>query len=63
MNNNEMRRHLQFYFDTHWPNDEMLAEWYVDPAPNQWRFDLRGETVTLTCHSDGVVTESRRQAK
>lgn len=58
-----IRNRLQKYFDAHWPNDADTAEWYVDPAPNQWRFVLRCETITLTCDENGHVSEDRKPAR
>lgn len=33
-------------------------EWWVNPAPNIWKFDRNGETITLVCDvHTGKVTE------
>lgn len=32
--------------------------WWVNPAPNIWKFDRNGETITLVCDKfTGKVTE------
>ena len=61
-----MRRSDEFYFenlydyltDNYWEFEEDL-EWFTNPAPNQWKFRVPGETVIvlLTCDDDGNVTE------
>ena len=32
--------------------------WYINPAPNIWKFERNGKTIILTCHREtGKVTE------
>lgn len=53
------RKRLQKYFDEHYGIYEYVAEFFVNPAPNQWKFNIpgRGLTITLTCNYLGDVTE------
>lgn len=50
---------LTKYFDTHFQEYTETAEWYTDPAPNQWKFELPGiGVVILTCSDDGEITKT-----
>jgi len=50
---------LSKYFDAHYQAYTESAEWYIDPAPNQWKFEISGiGVVVLTCSDDGEITES-----
>lgn len=53
------QRRLSQYFDKHYSNLEDDAEFWPDPAPNQWLFDIRflGYRVELTCDDNGTVHE------
>ena len=57
---------LAKYFDTHYQEYAKIVEWYTNPAPNQWKFEIPGVSmVALTCFDDGkiVVTTSDLGAK
>lgn len=51
--------HLQRYFDEYYGEHDDYAEYYVDPAPNQWKFYIPslGKLVLLTCDDNGEITE------
>ena len=53
------QRRLSKYFDAHYSEYEDAAEWWSDPEPNQWLFDIPklSMRVELTCNDKGVVTE------
>ncbi len=53
-------RHLQRYFDEHYGKFEETVEWFVDSAPNKWKFIVPelSIAVTLVCGSNGDVSES-----
>lgn len=53
------QRKLQRYFDAHYSNYEESVEWFVDSAPNKWKFIVPelGECITLICDSGGKVVE------
>lgn len=53
-------RKLTAYFDCHYKDVGSEVEWYVNPAPNKWKFELRGIIVTLTCDEEGIVHEQYR---
>lgn len=55
------QRRLAKYFTENYEHYEDEAEYFVDPAPNQWLFDLPGFglRVELTCDENGAVTEQR----
>ena len=57
------RNKLQQYFNKKFLNYADVAEYYVDPEINIWKFIIRelGIEVTLTCDNDGAVTEKRKQ--
>ena len=50
---------LQRYFDKHYGAYDETAEYYVNPAPNIWLFDIPelGMTIELTCDDKGLITE------
>ena len=52
---------LQKYFDRTFGAYEESAEWYVNPAPNKWKFIIPELeiVVTLTCNNIGWVIEKR----
>lgn len=58
---NWYERRLQKYFDEYFKPYEETAEFYVNPAPNKWKFDIPelGITVRLCCTERGIVTEMR----
>lgn len=60
-----MQRSEKFYHDRlydyltdhYWVHEEDL-EWYTNPAPNKWKFQVpEGPIVILTCDEDGNVIE------
>lgn len=59
------RNKLQKYFNKRYLDYADVAEYYVDPDINVWKFDIYelGVGITLTCGNDGVVTETRKQLK
>lgn len=54
---------LKRYFDKHYGEYEYSAAWYVNPAPNMWKFEILelNRIVTLICDEDGRVTEEREK--
>lgn len=57
---------LQRYFDQHYGEYERAeyedsVEYYINPAPNQWKFYIPelGVVVILTCDDRGKVEEIR----
>lgn len=52
---------LARYCEEHYGQYEDTAEFYPDPADNQWLFDIPelDIRVKLTCHESGMVTEER----
>ena len=48
-------RRLELYYNSHLKDFDSEIEWYVNPAPNQWKFELRGVITVLTCDDNGVV--------
>lgn len=54
------QRRLAAYFTEHYAQYEDTAEFWNDPAMNQWLFDIPelDERITLTCYDDGRVTSS-----
>ena len=55
------QRRLYKYFEEHYGQYEDTAEYWNDPAINQWLFDIPelGIRVELTCSDRGIVTEQR----
>ena len=52
------KNRLNKYFNEHYPDYEETAEWYVDPAPNEWMFEIPGRgKILLICNDNGKVTE------
>lgn len=55
---------LSNYFDAHYGKYEGIAEWYVNPAPNQWKFEIpRIGVVVLICSDDGKITETIKETE
>lgn len=52
------QRRLAAYFINHYTQYEDIAEFFADPSPNQWLFDIpiTNERVELTCNDDGTVS-------
>ena len=55
------QRRLAKYFEDNYVEYEDTAEYWNDPAPNQWLFDIPDLRlrVELTCNDKGVVTEQK----
>lgn len=55
------QRRLVKYFTEHYEQYEDSTEYWNDPAPNQWLFDIPElcVRVELTCSDKGVVTEQK----
>ena len=53
------QRRLAKYFTEHYEIYEDTAEFWNDPEPNQWLFDISelNIRVLLTCDEQGMVTE------
>lgn len=53
---------LARFFNEHYAEYEDDAEYYVDPAPNQWLFVIRDLSVIveLTCDDRGVISTEYR---
>ena len=54
------QRRLAKYFTENYDKYEDFAEFYNDPAYNQWLFYIPqlNKNIVLTCNNDGVVIES-----
>ncbi len=59
------QRRLARYFMEHYAQYEETAEFWMDPAPNQWLFDIRelGFRIEITCDDKGNVTETKYDLK
>ena len=55
------QRRLAAYFAEQYDEYEDYAEWFNDPATNQWLFYIPelDVNIELTCNEDGSVTEQR----
>lgn len=55
------QKHLAKYFTEQYGQYEDTAEFWTNPAPNQWLFRIPelGVKVRLTCNDRGVVEERR----
>ena len=51
------QRRLAGYFEKHFAKYEDSAEYWNDPAPNQWLFDIPelGVRIELTCDDRGEI--------
>lgn len=59
-------RRLQRYFDKHYGQFDETAEWFVDHAPNEWKFFIPEleQVVTLICSSStGEIVEKVEHCK
>lgn len=53
----QLNSRLNKYYKKHYGELD-TDEWYVNPAPNKWKFDRNGETIILVCDvHTGEVTE------
>lgn len=55
------QRRLAKYFTEYYKRYEDTAEYWNDPAPNQWLFDIPelNIRVELTCDDKGAIREQR----
>ena len=44
----QMQIRLEKYYIKHY-GERDTDEWHINPAPNKWRFDRDGKTITLVC--------------
>lgn len=44
----QLHSHLNKYYKKHF-GERDTDEWYVNPAPNKWKFDRDGKTIILVC--------------
>lgn len=50
---NRLNNHYKEYF-----GERDTDEWYVNPAPNKWKFKRNGKVITLVCNvQTGEVLE------
>lgn len=56
---------LRKYFDKHYLQYTQTAEWYNNPAINQWKCDIPelGLTILFTCDENGKITEAKTPIK
>lgn len=53
----QLHTKLNNYYKKHYEEKD-TDEWYVNPSPNQWKFNRDGKTIILTCDTTtGKVTE------
>lgn len=54
------QNHLRKYFDKHFSEYEDTVEYFVDPAPNQWKFMIPelDQTILLVCEDSGKVRKT-----
>lgn len=53
----QMHTKLNKYYKAHYGELD-TDEWYVNPAPNKWKFERNGEVIVLVCDEySGKVTE------
>ena len=53
----QMQTKLKNYYKKHYGELD-TDEWYVNPAPNKWKFERNGKTIVLVCNVEtGKVTE------
>lgn len=54
------QNHLQKYFDKHFKEYENTVEYFVDPAPNQWKFTIPelDQTILRVCEDSGKVRKT-----
>ena len=54
----QMQTRLNKYYKKHYGERDTDA-WYVNPAPNKWKFDRDDKTIILVCDEQtGEVTEN-----
>lgn len=53
----QLHSRLNNYYKKHYGENDW-DEWYVNPAPNRWKFVRNGKTIVLVCDMHtGKVTE------
>ena len=53
----QMHTKLNNYYKKHF-GERDTDEWYVNPAPNKWKFERNNRTIILECNKEtGEVTE------
>lgn len=53
----QLHTKLNNYYKKHYGEND-FDEWYVNPAPNRWKFVRDGKIVVLVCDvNSGKVTE------
>lgn len=53
----QLHNRLDKYYKKHYGELD-TDEWYVNPAPNKWKFDRDDKTIILVCDEQtGEVTE------
>lgn len=53
----QMHTKLNNYYKTHF-GEKDTDEWYVNPAPNKWKFERNNRMIILECNMiTGEVTE------
>lgn len=53
----QMHTKLNNYYKKHYGEND-FDEWYVNPAPNKWKFERNGKIIILVCDEfTGKVTE------
>lgn len=61
MNNTLTEKQLHSQLDKYYKKyygERDTDEWYVNPAPNMWKFERSGVTIILTCDMQtGKITE------
>ena len=55
----QLHNRLDKYYKKHF-GEKNTDEWYVNPAPNKWRFERNNKTIILECDIEtGKVTEKQ----
>jgi hypothetical protein len=44
----QLHNRLDKYYKKHF-GERDTDEWYVNPAPNRWKFERDGKTINLVC--------------
>lgn len=59
------QRRLAKFFTEHYEPYEDTVEFWNDPTPNQWLFDIPewNARIELTCDDEGNITEQRYPRK
>lgn len=54
----QLNNRLEKYYKKHYGENDN-DEWYVNPAPNKWKFKRDGKIIILVCDEHGEVTEKK----